>query len=307
VAGGLGLLALALAVACGATSSRNATRPTAPSGTARVPGTPALVSALLLTYDCSSAGTGRVTVEIDRFSGPQPSGGIVLDWDVTNNFYLVDPASVAELAKRLAAADVPGLGRASPPNSLGSGCVLTYNGQRVDLPYNGIPTQNTAAAMAVKPLRPALQLLQQIEDRTVFSGAAGTPTITLSVTATMPATGTAPISASASPAAIATPSTTAKQPRIVTQADNGTTLSLRVGEQIVLRLGPPYTQAPLFNDPAVLRAIGDTRNRVYKAVQPGETTLSIPPDPPACTTAHPPCVGLFPSSPAFYLAIVVQP
>jgi hypothetical protein len=81
--------------------------------------------------------------------------------------------------------------------------------------------------------------------------------------------------------------------RVVTTADNGRTVSIRVDERFLLQLGTDleWTVGAL-DDRVIARVPGITVVRgaqgVYRGVASGETTLTATGDP-ACRRATPPC------------------
>ena len=73
-------------------------------------------------------------------------------------------------------------------------------------------------------------------------------------------------------------------PTVLTEADNGAVVQLRVGDQVELRLSPDLTWTVAVDDPSVLGQNG----AFYVAVAPGSTALSANGEP-ACRRASPPC------------------
>lgn len=73
-------------------------------------------------------------------------------------------------------------------------------------------------------------------------------------------------------------------PTVVTDADNGAVLQLRVGDQVDLQLSQALTWTVSVDDPSVLRQNG----ALYEAVAPGSTALSAEGEP-ACRRVSPPC------------------
>ena len=95
--------------------------------------------------------------------------------------------------------------------------------------------------------------------------------------------------------------------RTVTLADDGSTITLHVGDSFLLQLGEDYTWTPIVDDQAIVsRAKGIAVVRgaqgVYDALKVGKTTLTAVGDP-VCRQAKPPCER---PSREFKIQIVVQ-
>jgi len=93
----------------------------------------------------------------------------------------------------------------------------------------------------------------------------------------------------------------------VTLADDGSTITLHVGDSFLLQLGEDYTWTPIVDDQAIVsRAKGIAVVRgaqgVYDALKVGKTTLTAVGDP-VCRQAKPPCER---PSREFKIQIVVQ-
>jgi hypothetical protein len=73
-------------------------------------------------------------------------------------------------------------------------------------------------------------------------------------------------------------------PSVLTEADNGAVVQLRVGDQVDLQLGQSLSWTVGVDDPSVLRQNG----ALYAAVAPGSTALRAEGEP-ACRRASPPC------------------
>ena len=107
----------------------------------------------------------------------------------------------------------------------------------------------------------------------------------------------------ASPSATPPPASS----QTVTLADDGKTITLRVGDSFLLKLGEDYTWVPTVDDQTIVsRAKGITVVRgaqgVYDALKAGKTTLSASGDP-ICRQSNPPCEQ---PSRLFTIQIVVQ-
>ena len=92
----------------------------------------------------------------------------------------------------------------------------------------------------------------------------------------------------------ATP-TPAGSERIVTLADDGTTVTLRVGERFLLMLGEEYEWMVTSSDEAVVGRVLNIlvvrgAQGVYEARKAGRATLSAVGDPP-CRKSQPPCAA----------------
>ncbi len=93
----------------------------------------------------------------------------------------------------------------------------------------------------------------------------------------------------------------------VTLADNGKTITLRVGDSFLLQLGEDYNWTPTVDDQTIVsRAKNITvvqgAQGVYDALKAGKTTLTAAGDPP-CLQLTPPCKR---PSIVFEIQIVVQ-
>ena len=93
----------------------------------------------------------------------------------------------------------------------------------------------------------------------------------------------------------------------VTLADNGQTITLRVGDSFLLQLGEDYNWTPTVDDQTIVSrakniAVIRGAQGVYDALKAGETTLTAIGDP-ACLQATPPCKR---PSLMFTIQIVVQ-
>jgi hypothetical protein len=95
--------------------------------------------------------------------------------------------------------------------------------------------------------------------------------------------------------------------QIVTLADDGQAITLRVGDSFLLKLGEDYNWTPTVDDQTIVsRVVGITVVRgaqgVYNALRAGKTTLTAVGDP-VCRQANPPCEQ---PSRMFTIQIVVQ-
>jgi hypothetical protein len=102
-------------------------------------------------------------------------------------------------------------------------------------------------------------------------------------------------------------SSPAASQQTVTLADDGKTISLRVGESFLLKLGEDYDWTPIVADQTIVsRAMNIAVIRgaqgVYDAHKAGKTTLTATGDP-VCRQATPPCEQ---PSRTFTIQIVVQ-
>jgi len=100
---------------------------------------------------------------------------------------------------------------------------------------------------------------------------------------------------------------TAVSTQTVTLAEDGQTITLRVGESFLLKLGEDYTWTPIVDDETIVsRAKGIAVVRgaqgVYDALKVGKTTLTAAGDP-VCRQVKPPCGQ---PSREFEIQIVVQ-
>lgn len=105
------------------------------------------------------------------------------------------------------------------------------------------------------------------------------------------------------PADVAPPGSTPE----ITLADDGRTLQLAVSQEFLLKLGGGWDWQVEVSDPAVLRPVVDAQvpadaQGLYRAIAPGQATLTAAGDPP-CRKTRPPC--MMPSR-IFSLAIVVR-
>jgi photosystem II stability/assembly factor-like uncharacterized protein len=94
----------------------------------------------------------------------------------------------------------------------------------------------------------------------------------------------------------------------VTLADDGQTITLRVGQRFLLDLGADYEWTVTVDDPAVVSRVVNVltirgSQGLYEAHQPGRTTLGATGDP-ICRQAQPPCGA---PSRLFRLQVVVVP
>jgi hypothetical protein len=108
-----------------------------------------------------------------------------------------------------------------------------------------------------------------------------------------------------SPIATPTPGEPASQ--IVTLDNNGQTITLKIGERFLLKLGEEYNWTVTVADPSIAsRVVNITVVRdaqgVYEAHKSGSTTLTASGDP-VCRQAQPPC-GM--PSILFEITMVVQ-
>jgi len=95
--------------------------------------------------------------------------------------------------------------------------------------------------------------------------------------------------------------------RTVTLADDGQTITLRVGDSFLLELGEDYNWTPTVDDQTIVSrakniAVVRGAQGVYDALKTGKTTLTAAGDP-VCRQATPPCER---PSRAFKIQIVVQ-
>ncbi len=93
------------------------------------------------------------------------------------------------------------------------------------------------------------------------------------------------------PASTATP--VASQPRSVTLADDGQTITLHVGDRFLLDLGEGFDWQVNVADPTIVSRVVNVlvirgAQGIDEAKQPGTTTLTATGDPP-CRKAQPPC------------------
>ncbi len=114
-----------------------------------------------------------------------------------------------------------------------------------------------------------------------------------------------------SPGMSATPAPTssagAPAVRIITLADDGTTLRLGIGMTFLLRLGSDFDWTVRVADPTIVaREVNVLVVRgaqgIYRALKPGTTALTAQGDPP-CRKAQPPCGA---PSRLFHITIAVQ-
>ena len=156
------------------------------------------------------------------------------------------------------------------------------------------PTTEATPTVTVADATPTVQPTSGVSIDVIGSGENRT-TITAGQTATVPAGN-----------GITGVSTSAGQ-QTVTLADNGKTIDLQVGQSFLLALGTGYDwSVDLADQSVVSRVVGILVVRgaqgIYKAHQPGHTTLTAVGDPP-CRKAQPAC-GL--PSRLFKVDIVVQ-
>jgi len=93
----------------------------------------------------------------------------------------------------------------------------------------------------------------------------------------------------------------------VTLADNGKTITLRVGDSFLLQLGEDYNWTPAVDDQTIVSransiTVAQGTQGVYDALKAGKTTLTAAGDPP-CLQLTPPCKR---PSIVFEIQIVVQ-
>jgi len=93
----------------------------------------------------------------------------------------------------------------------------------------------------------------------------------------------------------------------VTLTDDGQTITLRVGDSFLLKLGEDYDWTPTVDDQTIVSrakhiAVVRGAQGVYDALRAGKTTLTAAGDP-VCRQATPPCER---PSRAFKIQIVVQ-
>ncbi len=118
------------------------------------------------------------------------------------------------------------------------------------------------------------------------SGGAGTGSATVSATTSATSGATGAATSAATPAATG-------QGLIVTLADDGKTINLKVGQTFLLDLGEGFNwTSTVANQNIISRVVGITVIRgaqgVYKADAPGTTTLTANGEP-ACRQAKPAC------------------
>ena len=117
--------------------------------------------------------------------------------------------------------------------------------------------------------------------------------VTPATIASGPATAISPAGGDATPASPAGSLATPARQRVVTLNDDNATLELASGETFLLMLGTGLDWSVTVDDQAVLaRVVGVTvilgAQGIYRAGQPGTTTLRATGDPP-CRRSTPPC------------------
>jgi hypothetical protein len=113
-----------------------------------------------------------------------------------------------------------------------------------------------------------------------------------------------------SPTGIAVPSEATEISPIapITLADNGSTITLSVGQTFLLDLGDGYTWEVEVDDPGILSRevnilVIKGAQGIYKANAPGTTALTATGDP-LCRQSTPPCMA---PSIAFHVQVIVHP
>ena len=94
----------------------------------------------------------------------------------------------------------------------------------------------------------------------------------------------------------------------ITLADNGSTITLNIGQTFLLNLGDEYTWGVTVDDPGILSRevnilVIKGAQGVYKANAPGKTNLTATGDPP-CRQSTPPCMA---PSIEFQIQVIVNP
>jgi hypothetical protein len=207
--------------------------------------------------------------------------------------FLAITASLTACARSAASASVPTTvpSTSSPVATVTSSPIATPS----DSPSPTITTPRALVASLTTVARTATPASQSpsVDTTDVGSGANRTTTTFIQ---------TPTITASSS-TGVSTPS----GQQTVTLADNGKTIDLQVGQSFLLALGTGYDwSVDLADQSVVSRVVGILVVRgaqgIYKAHQPGHTTLTAVGDPP-CRKAQPAC-GL--PSRLFKVDIVVQ-
>jgi hypothetical protein len=127
------------------------------------------------------------------------------------------------------------------------------------------------------------------------------------ILATAVGVGTGIPAASVTPESTVTPFETTPSNIVVTRENNGQAIRMAVGQTFLLSLGESYRWSITVSDESVLtREVNILVIRgaqgVYKALKPGQTTLSAVGDP-ACRDQKPPC--MMPSV-TFEVTVIVQ-